>query len=152
MYGSSGKMEEELHKGRLLICFFESVMKQYGCVPGTPENSCSSCLYSLLTVYGIRRQMDQELQRGLLHIFLIVSVWSHGGSGRRAPQATSAYIPYCKCMESLRKWIKSSTRASAHSPYYKCMGWLRKWTEDFCLDFLLEVYGPSQERDQALHS
>ena len=109
------------------------------------------CLYSLLKVYGISWEMDQQLHRGLLLILLtrsawnqkgngpelhrrfivvlsIKSVWNQCGNGRGAPLRTHAYIPYKECMKSIRKWTRSAHRTSAHTPYWKCIESVRKWT------------------------
>ena len=69
-----------------------------------------------------------KAHRGLLLIFFIRSVWGRPG----APQRTSAYIPYRKCMKSVGKWNRSST-------------------EEFSLYSLSEVCEISEEIDQELH-
>jgi len=54
-------------------------------------------------VYDISKEIDQELHKGLLLIFLI-SINNKPG----APQRTSAHTPY-ECKKSERKSTRSST-------------------------------------------
>ena len=51
------------------------------------------CIYSLLYVYDLMEEVDEELHRGLLLIFLIASVWNHEGNGSRAPQGLLLIVP-----------------------------------------------------------
>ena len=101
------------------------------------------CLYSVLKVSGISKDMDQELPRGLLLIFLITSVWNNQemdqelrrgfllifcikngwnqqGNGPAAPHMTSAHILYWRCVEPFRKWTRSCKGDL-------CFGWPSTW-------------------------
>jgi hypothetical protein len=52
------------------------------------------CLYSLLKVYGISEEMDQEPHKGFMRTLSIESVLHQSGNGPGAAQMTSAHIPY----------------------------------------------------------
>ena len=61
--------------------------------PGVSETGHQDfCLYSLLKVYEIGKEISQMLRRGLLLIFLIKSIWNQQWNKPDAPQRTSAYI------------------------------------------------------------
>ena len=172
VYGISEEMEKELHRGLMLILPIKSVWNQWGNGSGAPQRiyaytlyweciasvrkwsrSCPDefCSNSLLEVYQISNEMDQELHRGFMFISSIKNVWNQWGNGQEAPPRTYAYIPYRKCMESIRKWTRSCTkdfcsywgnapgaaqRIHACILDWKCMESVRKWrrssTADLC--------------------
>ena len=146
-------MDQELHRGLLLIFRIESVCNLWGNRPGGPQRTSAYtsyqkcmesvgqwtrsstevfCSYSILEVSEVSKKMYQELHRGLLLIFIIGSVWKQLWNGPGAPQRASAYIPYWKCVESIKKYTRSSTA-------------------DFCLHSWLKVCEISREMDQELH-
>ena len=112
MYGISKEISQEL---LLLIFLIKSARNQKGNIPGAPQRTsayipCQKCMesvmtqtrsstedfcsYSSLEVYAISKEIDQELQKGLLLIFLNKHVWNQQGHIPGAPQMTSAHIPY----------------------------------------------------------
>ena len=60
---------------------FILLIKVYKISNDVTRNSTKDfCLYYLLKVDGIRKEMDKELHRELLLIFLIRSVWKQWGN------------------------------------------------------------------------
>ena len=63
----------------------------------------------VLKVNETSKEIDQELRRELLLIFLIASAWKQQGYRPGAPQMTSAHRPHETCMTLVRKWTRVAT-------------------------------------------
>ena len=107
------EIDQELHRGLLLIFFIESLLNQKGNKPGAPPRASAYkksirkqtrsstgdfCLHSLLKVYEISEQINQELHGGLLLAFL--------GQKRKSTRSSTAdfcRFPSSKLYESRKE-------------------------------------------------